>query len=53
MTIDEALKLLLNELSKIIDKDFNVDRIDAAYITTKTKKIVKLNSEDLKKYIKK
>ncbi len=52
ITIDEALKMVLSSLAKLIDKDFNTDRIDAAYIKNENKKIVKLSSDDLKKFIK-
>jgi proteasome alpha subunit len=53
MTIEQAIKLVINSLAKLIDKDFNTDRIDAAYIKSENKKIVKLSSQDLNKHLKK
>jgi len=52
MTIDEALKIIISALAKLIDKDFNTDRIDAAYIKNNDKKIVKVTAEELKKFMK-
>jgi len=52
MTIDEALKIVIKALAKLIDKDFNTDRIDAAFIKNQDRKIVNLSSDDLKKYLK-
>jgi len=52
MTIEDALKVVIKALAKLIDKDFNTDRIDAAFIKNQNKKIVNLSSEDLKKYLK-
>lgn len=53
ITIEQAIKLVMNSLAKLIDKDFNTDRIDAAYIKSENKKIVKLSSQDLNKHLKK
>jgi len=52
MTIEDGLKLIINSLAKLIDKDFNTDRIDAAYIKNNDKKIKFLKSEELKKFFK-
>ena len=52
ITIEDALKVVIKALAKLIDKDFNTDRIDAAFIKNQNKKIVNLSSEDLKKYLK-
>src|SRR3989304_1470526 len=38
ISIEDALKLAIKALNQILDKDFEVERIDAAYITTKDKK---------------
>jgi len=32
LTIEECLRIAIKALSKFLDKDFNVDRIDAAYV---------------------
>ena len=52
ITIEDALKVVIKALAKLIDKDFNTDRIDAAFIKNQDRKIVNLSSEDLKKYLK-
>ena len=52
ITIEEALKIVIKAMAKLIDKDFNTDRLDATYIKKDKKKIVKLSAEQLKKYLK-
>ena len=52
ITIDEALKMCLRVLKKILEKEFTIDRIDAAYITTKDKKFAKVKREKLDKLMK-
>ena len=52
MIIEDALKMVIKALAKLIDKDFNTDRLDAAYIKSKDREIVNLNAEQLKKYLK-
>ncbi len=51
LTIEEGLKLAINALNKILDKNFNIDRIDAAYITTAEKKFVKVKKDKLEKML--
>ena len=52
MLIEDALKMVTKALAKLIGKEFNADRLDAAYIKEKDKKIVNLSAEQLKKYLK-
>ena len=53
MKIEEALKLGLNIFKEVKGKNFNVESFDAAYILdSKEKKVVRLNGDKLKKYIK-
>jgi proteasome alpha subunit len=52
MFIEDALKMVTKALAKLIGKEFNADRLDAAYIKEKDKKIVNLSAEQLKKYLK-
>jgi len=52
MNIEEALKMIIKALAKLLDKNFNTERIDVAYILEKDKKIVNLSSDELKKYVK-
>ncbi len=51
MTIEEGLKLAVDALNRILDKNFNVDRVDAAYITTADKKFVKVKKDKLEKLL--
>ncbi|MFH1209794.1 MAG: archaeal proteasome endopeptidase complex subunit alpha [archaeon] len=52
ITVDEGLKLCVRALKKILAKDFNIKRIDAAYIKLKEKQFYKLNQEELGKLVK-
>ncbi len=52
ITIEEALKLAVNALYKVLGKDLNVDRIDAAYILTEDKKFKKVTKAKLEKLVK-
>jgi proteasome alpha subunit len=51
MTLEEGLKLCIKAMKKVLDANFNVERIDAAYIDEKEKKMVKVSKERLKKLI--
>ncbi len=51
MTIEEGLKLAVDALNRILDKNFNVDRVDAAYITTADKKFVKVKKDKLERLL--
>jgi proteasome alpha subunit len=52
MSIEEGLKLSIDALNRILDKNFNIDRVDAAYITSAEKKFVKVKKEKLDKLLK-
>ena len=47
ITIDEALRLAIGALKKVLGKDFSIDRIDGAYIKTKEKKFTRIGKEEL------
>jgi proteasome alpha subunit len=49
MTLDDALKLCIKALKKVLDVNFNVERIDAAFIDEKEKVMTKLSKDKLKK----
>jgi proteasome alpha subunit len=51
ITMDEALKLCLRALDKVLDKNFNLDRIDAAVISKEKKQFERLSREKLEKLI--
>lgn len=52
ITIEEALKLALSSLNKILDKNFNAERIEAAYIKTDEKKFTKIPKAKIEKILK-
>ncbi len=52
MTIDESLKLIILSLKKILGTDFDADRIDGAFITTKDKIFTKIEKEKIIKILK-
>ncbi|HLC99087.1 MAG TPA: archaeal proteasome endopeptidase complex subunit alpha [Candidatus Nanoarchaeia archaeon] len=52
MTIEEGLKLAIRALNKVLDENFNVDRLDCAYIKTEEKKFTKIDKQKLDKILK-
>ncbi len=52
LTIEEGLKLAVEALNKVLDKNFNVDRVDAAYVTNTEKKFVKVKKDKLERLLK-
>ncbi len=51
LSLDEAIKLGLRALYKVIEKDFNYDRIAGAYITHANKRFTKLKRAEIEKYM--
>ena len=49
MSIEDGLKLSLKALKKVLGENFNVERIDAAYITTAEKKFKRVNKSKIEK----
>lgn len=49
MSIEENLKLALKALKKVLGNNFNIERVDAAYIKTKEKKFKKFPKEKIEK----
>lgn len=49
ITLDEGLKLAMSCLRKVLGKDFNMDRIDGAYIKAKEKKFTRFTKDELSK----
>lgn len=47
MSIDDCLKLAIKALTKFLDKGFNIDRIDAAYVKTSDEKMKKVDKETI------
>ncbi|MEK6874134.1 MAG: archaeal proteasome endopeptidase complex subunit alpha [Nanoarchaeota archaeon] len=51
LTIEEGLRLCVNALVKILDKKFNVDRIDVAFIDTKDKHFQKMDRSRIERVL--
>ena len=49
LTIDEGLKLSLKALKKVLGENFNIERIDAAYINIAEKKFKKMTKSKIEK----
>jgi proteasome alpha subunit len=49
LSMDAGLKLCLSAMKKVLDDDFNVIRVDAAFISLKDKKFKKFSKESIKK----
>lgn len=52
MSLDEGMKLALSIFKRIMGKNFDIGRFEAAYINNKDKKFVRLVGNELKKYTK-
>jgi len=52
ITIEDALKLSIKALTRVLGKGFSLDRVDAAYIRTDEKKFRKVSRERLEKVLK-
>lgn len=52
MKIEDGLKLCIKALVKALDKNFVVDRIDAAFIKTEAKKFMKIDRQKVEKVFK-
>ncbi|HJX06000.1 MAG TPA: archaeal proteasome endopeptidase complex subunit alpha [Candidatus Nanoarchaeia archaeon] len=51
LTIEEGLKLCIKALKKVLDSNFEAERIDAAYIDEKDKLMKKVDKERIKKLL--
>ena len=49
MAIEDCLKLAIKALTRFLDKNFNVDRIDAAYVKIKDPKMGRIDKEMISK----
>ena len=52
MTMDDGFKLALKALKKSLDKNFDADKIDAAFVSVKDKKFERVTKNKLKSYTK-
>ena len=53
LSIEDALSLCLKALKKFLGKNFNSERIDAAYIKTDKRKFTKMSKPEIEKYLRK
>jgi proteasome alpha subunit len=52
MTMADGFKMALKALKKVLDKNFDAEKIDAAYVSVKDPKYTKLTKEEIKSYLK-
>jgi proteasome alpha subunit len=52
MSMEDGFKLAINSLKKILDKNFDPERVDAAFVSVKDKKFKRLSKEDVVAYSK-
>lgn len=52
ITIEEGLKLAIGALSKVLDENFSVDRLDCAFVSANEKKFTKIEKQKLDKVLK-
>lgn len=52
MSIDDGIKFCLKIFKEILEKNYDINRFDVAYIKTGEEKLVRLHGDDLKKYSK-
>lgn len=52
LSIDEGIKFGLKVFKDLLDKNFDLNRFEAAYIKTGEEKLVRLQGDDLKKFVK-
>ncbi|HLD07371.1 MAG TPA: archaeal proteasome endopeptidase complex subunit alpha [Candidatus Nanoarchaeia archaeon] len=52
MTVDECFELALSALKRVVDKGFNTNRVDAAYILTSEKKFTRISRSKIEQTLK-
>ena len=52
LSIEGGIKLSVSIFKRILGKNFDVDRLEAAYIGAKDKKFIRLSAEELSKFAK-
>jgi proteasome alpha subunit len=51
LTVEDGLKLALRALKKVLGKEFDIERIECAYVKTSDKKFTRLEPAQTKKYL--
>ena len=49
MTVDEALKMCLRALSTVLEKNFGIERIDAAVVSAESKMYEKIDKAQIER----
>lgn len=52
MTIEEGLKLAVSALNRVVDKGFNADRVEAAYVKKDQKQFTKVPKDKIERLLK-
>lgn len=52
MTVDQGISFVLKIFKDVLGKNFDIERFDVGYVTTKDAKLVRISGNDLKKYLK-
>jgi proteasome alpha subunit len=52
MSVEEGLKFCLKIFKEVLGKNFDIGRFEVAYIKTRDEKLVRLQSDEMKKFIK-
>ena len=52
LSIDEGLKLGVSAMKSFLKSEFNIERVDAAYVNSDRKRFTKLSDDELRKLIK-
>lgn len=52
MSTDEGIKFALKIFKEILEKNFDINRFDVAYVKTADEKLVRLHGDELKKFVK-
>ncbi len=52
MSIDEGIKFAMKIFKEVLEKNFNIERFEIAYIKIDDQKLVRLQGDALKKYVK-
>ena len=50
ISCEEAIKLAISALKKVLGKEFSMERIDGAFISTKEKKFIRLSRDQINKH---
>lgn len=52
MSVEEGIKFALRIFREVLGKNFDVQRFDVGYVTSKDGKLIRMHGDELKKYVK-